>query len=170
MQTGDAQPEVANLDVTPERPQVRLAALAGVLAAGSLVLSSGVESEAVRLRILSGFLLVLAAAEGFFGLAALFRPRQFESEAPGIYMRQHLGLYNLFAVLLYLFAALDPLANRAVIHAVIALYVVHAGSEFWCFLRLAPPGMDDSFRPRATYLTDGATLLAVILPVVVFYP
>ena len=59
MQTGDAQPEVANLDVTPERPQVRLAALAGVLAAGFLVLSSGVESEAVRLRILSGFLLVL---------------------------------------------------------------------------------------------------------------
>ena len=168
MQTGDAQPEVANLDVTPERPQVRLAALAGVLAVGSLVLSSGVESEAVRLRILSGFLLVLAAAEGFFGLAALFRPR--ESEAPGIYIRQHLGLYNLFAVLLYLFAALDPLANRAVIQAVIALYVVHAGYEFWCFLRLAPPGMDDSFRPRATYLTDGATLLAVILPVVVFYP
>ena len=72
MQTGDAQPKVANLDVTPERPQVRLTALAGVLAAGSLVLSSGVESEAVRLRILSGFLLVLAAAEGFFGLAALF--------------------------------------------------------------------------------------------------
>ncbi len=169
MQAHATQPSVATTAETVETPRVRLAALAGLLAIVSVALALTVESEVARLQILRGFLLLLAAAEGFFGVTQLFRPRQFDSDPPGIYLRQHVGLYNLFAVLLYLFAAFDPLKNVVVVQAAIALYVAHAGYELCCYLGLAPPGRA-AFRPKRTYLVDGATLLAVILPVVVFYP
>ena len=153
----------------PEEPKTALAWLAIGVAGVALLTSLGVESAAARAHLLRASLLLLAAVEGLFGALALFAPRRFETQARALYVRQHIGLYNLFAVTLYGLAALDPLANLGLVRAVIALYVIHAGYELCCYMGLAPAAQDP-WRQRRAYLIDAVTLLAVISPVVLFYP
>jgi len=164
MKAGEAAPSP---DVS-EKVRTAQLVLAVMLSSLALVLALAIESGANRLRVLSGFLLVLAVAEGFFGVQYLFRPRTLASDPDRIYTRQHQGIYSLFAVLLYVIAAFDPVANVVIVRAVIALYVVHAGYELACALGIAPPGWGGFRSPRA-FLVDGLVLLAVIFPVAVFH-
>jgi hypothetical protein len=149
-------------------PNVRVLALASFAAVAALVLGLTVQDERDRLHILSGFLLVLAAAEGMFGAVHLLRPQRFNSGSPNVYLRQHLGLYNLFAALLYALAALDPVRNSDAILAAICLYVLHAGYEISCSLGIAPLGAP-AFRTKRAFLVDGLGLLVVIFPIAWFY-
>ena len=153
----------------PEEPKTALAWLALGVAGVALLASLGVENAAARAQLLRASLSLLAAVEGLFGALALFAPRRFETQARALYVRQHIGLYNLFAVTLYVLAALDPLANLGLVRVVIALYVVHAGYELCCYAGLAPAAQDP-WKQRRAYLIDAVTLLAVISPVVLFYP
>jgi hypothetical protein len=155
-------------DAALEGPNLRILVLATLGAAAALVLGQAFEDSAIRMRILSGFLLVLAVAEASFGLLHLLRPQRFSRGAQNLYLRQHLGLYNLFAALLYALAALDPVRNREMILAAIALYALHAGYEVCCALGLAPPDAT-AFRTRRAFLIDGMGLLLVIFPIALFY-
>jgi len=110
---------------------------------------------------------VLAAAEGIFGALHLLRPQRFNTGAPNVYLRQHLGLYNLFAALLYAFAALDPIRNADAVLAAVCLYVLHSGYELSCSLGIAP--LSPPFRTRRAFLLDGLALLVVIFPIAFFY-
>lgn len=149
-------------------PNLRVLALASFAAAAALVLGMTVQDERARLHILSGFLLVLAVAEGIFGVLHLLRPQRFNAGPPNVYLRQHLGLYNLFAAILYGFAALDPVRNSDAILAAICLYVLHSGYELSCSLGIAPLGAP-AFRTRRAFLVDGLGLLVVIFPIAWFY-
>jgi hypothetical protein len=162
-------PANANSRSAEERQERLLAVLALLLAASSILLSLTVADPSLRLSILSGFLLVLAAAEGFFGLSQLLRPRSVDRSPHTLYATQHVGLYNLFAALLLAFAALDPVGSVAIVRAVLALYVAHAGYEVACYLGLAPP-VDRPFRPKRRFLVAAVTLLAVVAPVALFHP
>ncbi len=149
-------------------PNLGVLGLASLAAAAALVLGLAVQDGRARLHVLSGFLLVLAVAEGIFGALHLLRPRRFNSGPPNVYLRQHLGLYNLFAALLYAFAAFDPVRNSDAILAAICLYVLHAGYELSCSLGVAPLGAPP-FRTRRAFLVDGLGLLVVIFPIAWFY-
>jgi hypothetical protein len=149
-------------------PNLRVLAIASSASLAALVLGAAIEDPGTRLHVLSGFLLVLAIAEGAFGAAHLLRPQRYSHGAPNIYLRQHLGLYNLFAALLYGLAALDPARNADAILAAIVLYVLHAGYELGCWLGIAPLGTP-AFRTRRSFLIDGLGLLAVIFPIAWFY-
>jgi len=149
-------------------PNVRLLALASLAAVAALVLGLTVQDGRARLQILSGFLLVLAVAEGIFGVMHLLQPQRFNIGPPNVYLRQHLGLYNLFAALLYGFAALDPVRNSDAILATVCLYVLHAGYELSCSLGIAPLGAPP-FRTNRAFLVDGLGLLVVIFPIAWFY-
>ena len=167
MQVGEVHATADAGTEPPEEPRVRLAVLTTLLAGVALVLALTVQGEAARLHILSAFLLLLAVAEGFYGILHLFRPQQFATGPPNIYARQHFGLYNLFAALLYVIAALDPVKYTAVILAVICLYVLHVGYELTCSTGMAPLGKPP-FRTRKAFLVDGLTLLGVIFPIALF--
>ncbi len=151
------------------KPATSLALLAMLVAGIAGAFAIAVESDASRALVLSGFLLLLAGSEGFFGVSSLFWPRRSATGSHAIYVRQHVGIYNLFAVLIYVLAALDPVENLGMVQAAIALYVVHAGYELCCYFGLASAA-ERSFKPRKAYLIDGITLLALIFPVVIFYP
>ena len=152
-----------------EKPAIGLALLAVLVASIAGALAIVVRDDASRAYFLSGFLLLLAGSEGFFGASALLWPRRSDTGSYAIYVRQHVGIYNLFAVLIYVLAALDPVGNIGMVQAAIALYVVHAGYELCCYLGLAPAA-ERSFKPRKAYLIDAVTLLTVIIPVAIFYP
>jgi hypothetical protein len=152
----------------PQGPSFRLLALASFAAVAALVFDLTVPEEPARLRILGGFLLVLAVAEGSYGVLHLLRPQRFNTGPPNVYLRQHLGLYNLFAALLYGLAALDPVRNSDAILAAICLYVIHAGYELGCAIGIAPLGTPP-FRTRGAFLVDGFALLVVIFPIAWFY-
>jgi hypothetical protein len=139
-----------------------------VASIAALVLGATVQDAEARLHILSGFLLLLAAAEGLFGVLHLLRPGRFNTGPPNIYLGQHLGLYNLFAALLYALAAFDPIRNSDAILAAICLYVSHAGYELSCSLGIAPLGAPP-FRTKRSFLVDGLGLLIVIFPIAWFY-
>jgi hypothetical protein len=151
-----------------EGPNARVFALASIATVASLVLGLTVGDESARLHILSGFLLVLAVAEGGFGALHLLRPQRFNTGPPNVYLRQHLGLYNLFAALLYTFAAIDPARNSDAILAAISLYVLHAGYELSCSLGIAPLGTP-AFRTKRAFALDSVGLLLVIFPIAWFY-
>ncbi len=161
--------EATQVSDEPEKPAIGLALLAVILASIALALAIAVRDDALRLTVLRGFLLLLAASEGFFGASALFWPRRSDTGSYAIYVRQHVGIYNLFAVLIYVLAALDPVGNIAMLQAAITLYVGHAGYELCCFLGLGAAA-EQSFKPRRAYLIDAVTLLAIISPVALFYP
>lgn len=164
-----ALPRAGSTAELVQQPRVGLAVFAVILAALSLGLSLTVKDQAARLHILSAFLLLLAVGEGSYGVVHLFRPEWFNSGPPNIYLRQHLGLYNLFAALLYVLAALDPIRNSALVLAVIGLYVLHAAYELACASGVARLG-EPSFRTGRAFVVDSLGLLGLIFPVVVFHP
>ena len=135
----------------PEKPAIGLALLAVLLASIALALAIAVRDDALRLTVLRGFLLLLAASEGFFGASALFWPRRSDTGSYAIYVRQHVGIYNLFAVLIYVLAALDPVGNIAMLQAAIALYVGHAGYELCCFLGIPQPCVRPESRQNISF-------------------
>jgi hypothetical protein len=149
-------------------PNIPVLALASLGAVAAVVLGVTFQDGRARLHILSGFLLVLAVAEGSFGALHLLRPQRFNSGPPNLYLRQHLGLYNLFAALLYGLAAVDPVRNSDAILAAICLYVLHAGYELCCSLGIAPLGTP-AFRTRRGFAVDSLGLLVVIFPIAWFY-
>ncbi len=134
-------------------------------------------AESLRLGVLRGILILLAAGEGLGGTFAIFRPRWFAERNGRPYdpayhgVSQDFGFYNLAFALLFGFAASDPEKSTTLLAVAIALYTIHGVTHVLRYFGLYyGGGTPIPTRAQQLELRDALTLLAGATGMALFSP
>lgn len=136
-----------------------------------------VQDASVRLQILSGLLILMAAGEGLAAFLNVFQARWFAERNGRLYdpayhgVMQDFGFYNFAMALLFATAAIDPVRNIVVLWVAIAFYLIHGMTHILRYLGLYYGGETSiPTRPRHFELRDGLQLIFAVSGMVLFFP
>ena len=136
-----------------------------------------VSQEPIRLHMLRGLLLLMAAGEGQGSFSNLFRPRWFAEHNGRPYdpayhgVSQDFGFYNLAFALLFGLAALNPVRSTTVIAVAIVFYGIHGVTHVLRYFEVYyGGGTPIPTRSQHVEMAQGLPLVTAAIGMALFFP
>jgi hypothetical protein len=149
----------------------------GAVIALAVIAHFALAAESLRLGVLRGIVILLAAGEALGGSFAVFRPRWFAERNGRPYdpayhgVSQDFGYYHLAFALLFGFAAYDPKRSTTFLAVAATFYAIHGGTHVlryfgWYY----GGGTPIPTRAQQLEMRDGLTPLAGATGMILFFP